>query len=174
MACSRRQLEREILRQIVELESLRKRALDRPELLERIERLEESQFYVLRNLAKCIEDASKTEAAGSPSTPPSPPESAGSPSRSCRPAFARELLSVRSSASGRSLDSRGGGTTVRAGKVRLKRVELPHLDAKCASCGKLLLSRMLAGGEVVLVKDAWFHGECVEGGPEFRKPAAMN
>lgn len=50
---------------------------------------------------------------------------------------------------------------------------MPDIHSRCATCGELLLSSLLAGDEIVLHGKTWYHRSCVVG-KKHLKPGAFN
>ena len=137
---------REVRRQLVELESIRKRAPADAELHERIDRLEESHRYVLRKLADGSGCSGTTEKKAR--------QTRAAPKCTCEGMAGRHVrLALREPTALKR----------RVKSLLVAQLGLPHLAVRCASCGRVLLPSLIAGGQIVFHKAAWYHRSCVEG-----------
>jgi hypothetical protein len=197
MLLSERDLAREIQRQLVEFVSIRKRVKGDPELLARIEKLEASHLYILRKLSEGLEGAARAKPRRR---------------RAClRASRGRILFEAAMARQSRSLEGGCCGAADHAASaagIYLSRAsgatELPRLDERCAACGKVLISSILAGEDVVRAErarrktahrpkarvraasrgeaattraapsEAWCHARCVKKGKPFAKPGLLN
>ena len=159
MVWTKHEFEREVRRQLVELESIRKRVPANADVLERIDRLEESHRYLLRKLTECFQSAPpKRKRCGKPSP------HGGSAHTPVLPILQWQLSGSRSC---------GVRTHVKRAVLEKRKSE-PGLGECCASCGKVLLSSLLAGEAVVFFKKAWHHKGCAEGGKRYGRPGMLN
>ena len=140
---------REVRRQLVELESIRKRAPADAELHERIDRLEESHHYVLRKLVECSGHSGPAE------------EKARRPRAA--PKCTCEGATDRTGRNARVALRESTAVKRRVKSLLVEQLGLPHPAERCASCGRVLLLSLLAGGQIVFHKAAWYHRSCVEG-----------
>jgi|RhiMethySRZTD1v2_1073278.scaffolds.fasta_scaffold21863_7 ribosomal protein S27E len=174
MIWSKVDFEREVRRQLIELESIRKSVPAGADAHTKLDKLEASHKHILRKLDELFpEEKAEGERRSAPSTK----------------AFERYLKTVEQTAKIQ--------TTVLGGRSRLRAIlrpygtkkapaskqepaepstnlELPSLDARCATCGKVLLSSILGGKGVVFHQHAWHHLECAHCGDGFSKPGALN
>ncbi len=195
MIWSKIDFEREVRRQLVELESIRKRVPWNPDVHQRIDKLEASHKNVLCKLAElfCRRGASGPALAAGTSRDEGKSAGKAAATRSATKSAARSttagqtrvLRSRAARALGRYLRTieetaqlkkviLGGRQGLRVLFTRSRREsKLPGLDAKCATCGKVLLSSILGGEEIVFVENAWHHKDCA-GGDGFSKPGVLN
>jgi hypothetical protein len=167
MVWSKQEFEREVRRQIVELAALRKRVPAVKEVLDRIDRMEDSHRGLLRKLTELFDGAS----------PPAPAAGEGA-AASMEPekTFAAAIEACASSpahlAAAPSLKHVTPGNLALA--IEEAQGTYPDLNETCAACGKLVLSSILAGGEVVYQDSAWYHASCAKGGESFSKRVTLN
>ena len=195
MIWSKIDFEREVRRQLVELESIRKRVPENSDVHQRIDKLEASHKNVLRKLTELFCWRGASDPALSASTSRDAGKSAGkaaatrpatkSAARSSTAGETKVLQSKAVRALGRYLRTieetaqlkkviLGGRQGLRVLFTRRHHAsKLPALDAKCATCGKVLLSSILGGEEVVFIENAWHHKDCA-GGDGFSKPGVLN
>ena len=173
MIWSKLDFEREVRRQLIELESIRKRVPADSDVRKRIDRLEASHVNLLRKL----EEIFPSNKAPSTSSIPR------------RAQIERELrtlvktsevqttaLSVRQRISFSSaLETATQGTTPESTMGGFPQgQELPTLDCRCASCGQILFSSLLAGESVLLSDGLWYHPVCHGDGEPYQKPGLLN
>jgi len=165
MVWSNHDFAREVRRQLVELESIRKRAPADAELHERIDRLEESHHYILRKLGDCsrcsapMEKKARQTRAVRESTCEGAVGRAGRHARLVTPQVLHESPPPIP-----SRELRDPAVLKRRVKSLLAlQVGLPHPAERCASCGRVLLLSLIAGGQIVFHKAAWHHKSCVDG-----------
>jgi hypothetical protein len=149
MVWSKIDFAREVRRQLVELESIRKRAPADAELHERIDRLEESHHHVLRKLAE--------SSAGSGLTEKKARRPRAAPKCTC------EGVTDRTGRNARVALREPMAVKRRMKSLLAEQLGLPHPAERCASCGRVLLLSLIAGGQIVFHKAAWYHRSCVEG-----------
>ena len=161
MVWSKLDFEREVRRQLVELESIRKRLPANSEVRQKIDKLEASHMNLLRKLAEIFPKPKTSKRAQKTSR-----------------ALERYMRTVEQTAKLKALAIGGRQCigTIATPKTREETAlrELPSLDAKCATCGRILLSSLLGGEEVVLSGDAWHHRDCTGDGEGFGKPGMLN
>ncbi len=179
MVWSKHDFEREIRRQLIELTSIRKRVSEGQEdLLERIDRLEVSQRYLIRKLDEFF-DAENTpkeraenglteieefEAAVAEEATVEIPES-----------LAHEIQSLLAECSRREVADYSEATQkCEVVVVAETVVKVPDLNERCAACGKMLVSSMLAGGEVTEHESSWYHSGCLDAGCEHEESSVLN
>ena len=210
MVWTKQQFEREVCRQLIELESIRKRVANK-DVLERIDRLEESHLCLLRRLGECFQSASRASATCHPlsrqvkarrkeESSPIPVASRAGSGGANKPLKGLEKRSKCSATLSREGSLRGESILVASDADQLTpskdtqmtalketpmdlgpalsetetKNQLPTFGQKCGTCGKILLSSILAGDEVVLRKTTWHHKECVGVTCTFRKPHLRN
>lgn len=162
---------REIRRQLVELEALRRKIRGEHGAHENIERLEKSQRHLLRKLSEYFKGSLT--------------------SHHCHTSSAAELeeipdgilehiqtvlqhpeilkhLGEKEPCSGHEKVHAWLVVAVQDGDSS------PYIEAKCAICGKLLVSSILAGDPVIREGEDWFHKRCHEPGDEFWRPFLLN
>jgi hypothetical protein len=134
--------EREVRRQLVEIESIRKRLPESPEVHERIDRLEASHRHLIRKLDEVFPASSKP-----PKLAPAPPAHQGTSKRAPKRTHSHGRLSFHVHAT-----------------LSKKKVTVPGIHEKCAACGKVLLASVILGREVVFLNEAWYHRSCASKG----------
>jgi hypothetical protein len=134
--------EREVRRQLVEIESIRKRLPESPEVHERIDRLEASHRNLIRKLDEVFPAGSKAPKVQARRTPQ------GGSKRAPRRAHAHGRCPLH----------------VHAALPKKKVTTMPGIHEKCAACGKVLLASVLLGREVVFLNEAWYHRSCASKG----------
>lgn len=157
---------REIQRMLVELASIKKRIPAIAEVLERIERLEASHHYLLRKLGESFRSIGEKKRGGGEK------RRGSTGHRLFQQVLEQHLRALASGRGSRAIQQ--AATALKNLGVRRKAVELPRLDERCASCGKVLLSRVLAGEEVVVRKRVWYHRKCVQTGKGLSKTDCLN
>jgi hypothetical protein len=175
MIWSKLDFEREVRRQLVELESIRKRVPSNPEVHQRIDKLEASHKNILRKLAELFPQPKSLR------TSSASPKLSAAVQAHAKKAIERYLKTVEQTARLRKLiagDRQGVQTLLGRSRNSAPKMELPTLDTKCATCGKVLLSGLLGGEEVVLIDNSWHHRDCAgdpagDGGG-FSKPGLLN
>jgi hypothetical protein len=157
--------EREVRRQLIELRALRKRVPPTAELLQHIERLEASHHALLRKMDAVF--TARDSAGEEPSSPAGLEDApvASSPGAAVpgeTAGFERPAVSARCVSAAQLV--------LAPGKVQ----NCPAVEETCSSCGKVLVSSILAGAEVVRHGTAWYHAACVDGGSSFGKKGTLN
>lgn len=182
MIWSKLDFEREVRRQLVELESIRKRVPAGSEVQERIDRLEVSHKNILRKIEEVF-----PVSAGTPEADPAqcgtPGESSGAhadaSSAPVSASFESHLRAVVQSIQDDALTGTFGRSSP---ALQLESPpapsttgeQLPGLDTRCARCGRILLTSLLGGEEVIRFESEWWHRECVSSGESFAKPGTLN
>ena len=178
MVWCKQQFEREVCRQMVELESIRKRIVPDEDVLERIDRLEESHRHLLRRLNECVA-VTRVVARGGLAVS----ERRSLARRRCARGACREKsakMGVRTARITEASSLLKGSSLLMTGIAppptcpSLKALKAPSLHQKCGTCGKVLLSSILAGDEVLLQKETWHHKGCAELEGVYRKPHLRN
>ena len=160
MVWTKHDFEREVRRQLVEIESIRKRLPESPEVHERIDRLEASHRNLIRKLDEVFP------------APPKPPKLAPAQPAKLAPAQPAKLAPAQ--------PAHRGTTPKRAPKrphahgrlcfhphttlSKKKVTTMPGIHEKCAACGKVLLASVILGREVVFLNEAWYHRSCASKG----------
>lgn len=158
MVWSKHQFEREVCRQMVELESIRKRIVPDADVLERIDRLEESHRSILRKLNECFPASSAVNQRTLVSSSKT---------------VVRTRRRFKWKQSSLAATSQKPIVSPSASKKDGKGC-MPPLGQKCGTCGKILLSSILAGDEVVLQNQGWHHRKCAKLSRIYRKPQFRN
>jgi hypothetical protein len=174
MVWSKLQFEREVCRQMIELESIRKRIVPDADVLERIDRLEESHRHLLRRIDECFALTRVGAQVGAPSGASRErcPQGGCRQHRRCR----RQWISKMEAR------ARRAGEILKASPLHAHGVgspgsplsKGPGLGQRCGTCGKVLLSSILAGDEVIFQKKAWRHRACAEPASTYRRPHLRN
>jgi hypothetical protein len=174
MVWSKQEFEREVRRQLIELASLRKRVPPTKDLLERIDRLETSHHYLLRKLVdyfKQLEERTSTQTKQG-----SAKQGSGAPAEAEAPAevFETDPSHAASQLETEALESQEVSTGNLVLALEKLQNTYPDVMEACAACGKLLISVILAGGEVAYQAPAWYHAACLKGGEGFGKQGTLN
>lgn len=192
MIWSKLDFEREVRRQLIEIESIRKRIPADSEAHARIDRLEASHQHLLKKLDELFP-------GGQSSAPPPKGDRlrADEDLTGLVGAGAREIVEKESLRRVAGELSRAPAGRVNAPRGLLspgpevsgsQRGEEPgqhaldpgsrSLDpgARCGGCGRLLLPALLGGETLVRAADGWRHEPCAgdHPGEEFRKPGVLN
>ncbi len=200
MVWSLHDFEREVRRQVIEIESIRKRVPKSDDLADRLDRLEESQHYIMRKLREALAGADSDtafdgrvfdahegddgdgETAGDMDEDPLGRSHSGVSSEGFNAvsSWAASLIDqlreiadeCSSSGAAAPLEAapleaaaRGGVSGPIAAQVVVieqKSPEFPDVNECCSSCGKLLLSGMLAGQGVTRNEAGWHHRACLD------------
>jgi hypothetical protein len=159
---------RELERQLVEIASIRKRMDHDPEVAERLDRLELSHRHLIRKLAMLSEARRSRNGGGE--------EKLARALRVFHSVVHDNLLDlvahVRTERSARSPEP--SSLVQLTPSTRASRARLPCLDERCARCGKVLLSSMLGGADLVHRGARWYHRECAPRGRKFTRPGPLN
>jgi hypothetical protein len=159
MVWSKHDFEREVRRQLVEIESIRKRLPESPEVHERIDRLAASHRHLIRKLDEVFPVNSKR-----PSLPAGPARRSAPKRARARPA---NPPPGQAPAHGRyrlPRPPRSYAGAHQTAAVPKKKVTAPGIHEKCAACGKVLLASVILGREVVFLNEAWYHRNCASKG----------
>ena len=159
----------------MELESIRKRVPAGSEVQERIDRLEASHRNILRKLEEVFPPAGAEPSPGLPA-----PKSASLEGllRTLGRAGDGASFALRAAASVLEIEpplsSAPGGSLTEAATDQC---QLPSLDERCGRCGRVLLTSLLGGEEVLCFDGEWVHRACApetEAGEPFGKPGTLN
>ncbi len=177
MIWSKLDFEREVRRQLIELESIRKRVPADSEVRQRIDRLEASHVNLLRKLEEIFPGHGQGHSQGHGSQGHG--HSALSHDSPLRGQFERHLRTlVKTSEAQAIAETVRQRITLSSGVIPkalfASQVELPSLDAPCSTCGRILLSSLLAGDEILFAQGAWHHSECQGEGEPYQKPGMLN
>ncbi len=173
MVWSHHDFERELKRQLIEIESIRKRVPQLDEIMERLDRLEESHLCLIRKLSEYFQRAD--DPAGSGSTNFEEDGEIASEHEGLLAEF--HVLSNQHSRFARRCVLDGPPSSVEDGTqgeepspqvvlVAEAVLNVPDLNERCASCGKVLISSLLAGEAITQQGSDWHHQACIEGGPD--------
>ena len=177
MVWSKHDFEREVRRQMVELESIRKRCPGNFDVHRRIDLLEESHRNLLRKLGDVFNTSKWSKERSSKSQGASARPSSGAELNS---RVLEKYLRTSDQASIR-LTSLLGVETKRKSlhAAPLRNVEEtvaetePYFDTKCATCGEALFSGQLRRDGVVFDGTGWHHRRCPREG-ELSGPGLLN
>ena len=176
---------RELSRQLVELETLRRKLEEPGEVGDIIERTEESNRHLLRKMHeffKChIEVKICSEFAGEAGEgllDDTPPEylMACLQAMLQQPGVLKHLTSFSIEPNVEQVTD-WKSLTMAEGLVNLEEND-SLLQAKCGICGKLMVSSVLAGETIMKLGEDWHHKHCLKGvedSPEaLQQPSALN
>ncbi len=182
MVWSQHDFERELKRQLIEIESIRKRVPQLDEIRERLDRLEESHLCLIRKLSEYFQREDDPASSGSTGFEKDGEEIASELDR--QPSAIDEglmaefhVLSDQHSGLAhrcglnRPPSSAEDGTQAELPSPQVVLVaeavlNVPELNERCASCGKVLISSLLAGEAITQQGSVWHHQACIDGGPD--------
>ena len=175
MVWSQHDFERELKRQLIEIESIRKRVPQRDEIMERLDRLEESHLCLIRKLSEYFQRADDPAGSESTNFARDGEEIASELERqssSIDEGLLAEfhVLSDQHSRLARRCVLDGPPSSVEDGTqgeepspqvvlVAEAVLNVPDLNERCASCGKVLISSLLAGESIAQQGSEWHHQE---------------
>lgn len=183
---------RELERQLVEIASIRKRMRHDPEVVERLDRLELSHRRLIQRLAALAESRRSQRQSASRHGDGSerPDRSVAEPTskrdggdrglsralRRFQSAVHDNLLHLVAHVSSEStIRTQGVSSAVeQTASARHPTVRLPRVDERCARCGKVLLSSVLGGADLVERDRRWYHRACAPRGRRCTRPGPLN
>jgi hypothetical protein len=197
MVWSHHDFERELKRQLIEIESIRKRIPKLDEIKERLDRLEQSHISLIRKLGEYFDRADELTSAGSQTSgatgfaersDENVSESGGEldAERLDEGLLAEfHLLSSQHARLARRRLPEGAATSADDGTQTVESspqvvlvaeavLNVPDLNERCATCGKLLISGLLAGERVTQRGSDWHHQACVETDQDDRHSSILN
>lgn len=189
MVWSRHDFERELKRQLIEIESIRKRVPPLDEIMERLDRLEESHLSLIRKLGEYFQSRDgKSETTTDRDDVASEAHDQQSPiDASLLAEF--QLLSAQHSRLARRCMLEGAPAPAEGSVEDRSSVDecspqvvlvaeavlnVPDLNERCATCGKVLISSLLAGESVTQQGSDWHHQTCIESDPGDRHSSVLN
>ena len=176
---------RELSRQLVELETLRKRLEEPGDVGEIIKRIEESNLHLLKKMNEFFNCHIEVKICGAFTGEPQdefPSDAQPEYLMACLQAMLQQpgvLKHLTSFSIEPNVEQVTDWTslTMAEGLVNLEEND-SLLQAKCGICGKLMVSSVLAGEPIVKVGDDWHHKHCLQGAedsPEaLWQPSALN
>ena len=178
MVWSQHDFERELKRQLIEIESIRKRVPQLEEIMERLDRLEESHLCLIRKLGEYFERTGEPAGSRPTSFEQSGEEIAseldGQPSSIDEGLLAEfhvlsdqhSRLALRCLLEGppSSADdgTQGEEPSPQVVLVAAAVLNVPDLNERCATCGKVLISSLLAGEGITQEGPDWHHQACID------------
>jgi len=173
MVWSKHDFEREVRRQMVELESIRKRCPGNPDVHRRIDLLEESHRNVLRKLGDVFNSSEWSKEHSAKHQRASAHASSGA---ELDPRVLEKYLRSSDQASLRLKSILGVETTtrsLRAAPLRRRKETEPCFETKCGTCGETLFSGPRDPEGAVFDGTCWHHRRC-PGEGELSGPGLLN
>ncbi len=174
MIWSKLDFEREVRRQLIELESIRKRVPADSDVRIRIDRLEASHVNLLRKLEEILPSNKAPPTSSMPRCAQIARELRSMVKTSEVQTTTQSVRQRISLSSALETATEGTAPEKAMGGGFPQGQELPTLDCRCASCGQILLSSLLAGESVLLSDGLWYHPICHGNGEPHQKPGMLN